>query len=109
MIGHMVYFKLKDSSAESRKKFVDSCNKYLANHEGTILYSAGTLGDEFKGQANDRDWDIALHVVFVDKAAHDKYQVHPDHKKFVSENKDAMDKVRVFDSELADVKTKATR
>ena len=104
MIGHMVYFKLKDGSPEARKKFVASCDKYLSAHDGTVFYSAGTLSDAFKGEANDREWDVALHVVFADKAAHDKYQIHPDHKKFVSENKAAMEKVRVFDSELGGAK-----
>lgn len=105
-IGHMVYFKLKDNSPEAKKKFLDSCDSLLANHEGTVFYSAGVLGESFKGGANDRDWDIALHVVFTDKAAHDKYQVHPDHKKFVADNKDVMEKVRVFDSELDPKKAK---
>lgn len=105
MIGHMVYFKLKDGSPEARKKFVESCNKYLADHEGTVFYSAGPIGDDFKREVNVRDWDVALHLVFVNKAAHDKYQDHPDHVKFVAENKASFDTVRVFDSELAKVKT----
>jgi hypothetical protein len=98
-IGHMVFFKLKDGSPEARKKFLDSCDKLLTGHEGTVYYSAGVLADGFKGEVNDRDFDIALHLVFVSKAAHDKYQVSPNHKKFVADNKAAMDKVRVFDSE----------
>jgi len=106
MIGHMVYFKLKDGSPEARQKFLDSCDKLLSTHEGTVFYSAGVVADGFKGEANDRDWDIALHLVFINKAAHDKYQVHPDHKKFVSDNKAVMDKVRVFDSEFDAKKVK---
>ncbi len=105
MIGHMVYFKLKDSTEDSRKKLVDACNKYLGDHEGTVFYSAGPIGAEFKREVNDRDWDVALHLVFVNKAAHDKYAVHPEHIKFIEENKDGWAKVRVFDSELAAVKT----
>jgi hypothetical protein len=31
-------------------------------------------------------------------AAHDKYQDHERHKKFIDENKGNWDKVRVFDS-----------
>ena len=31
------------------------------------------------------DWDVALHLVFADKAAHDRYQDHPDHVKFIVE------------------------
>ena len=100
MIGHMVYFKLKDNTPEGRKKLVDACEKYLADHDGVVFFSAGVVSDDFKRDVNDRDWDVALHLVFVDKAAHDKYQDHAQHKKFIDENKDNWAKVRVFDSEL---------
>ena len=106
MIGHMVYFKLKDNSAENRKKLVDACDKYLSEHEGTVFYSAGAIADDFKRDVNDRDWDVALHVVFIDKAAHDKYQDHKQHLKFIEENKAGWAKVRVFDSELNGYKGK---
>jgi hypothetical protein len=105
MIGHMVYFKLKDATAENRQKLVDACNKYLSDHDGVLFFSAGVLADSLKRDVNDRDWDVALHLVFADKAAHDKYQDHPQHLKFIEENKANWDKVRVFDSELADIKT----
>jgi hypothetical protein len=104
MIGHMVYFKLKVSSPENRQKLVDACKKYLSDHEGTVFFSAGVIGESFKREVNDRDWDVALHLVFVDKAAHDKYAEHPEHLKFIDENKDTWAKVRVFDSECTDYK-----
>src|SRR5829696_5384654 len=97
MIGHMVYFKLKDNTPEARKKLVDACEKYLANHDGVVFFAAGVLADEFKRDVNDRDWDVALHLVFADKAAHDKYQDHMEHTKFIDENKANWAKVRVFD------------
>ena len=37
MIGHMVYFKLKDNTAENRKKLVDACEKYLADRAAEWL------------------------------------------------------------------------
>ncbi|AMV23707.1 Stress responsive A/B Barrel Domain protein [Gemmata sp. SH-PL17] len=104
MIGHMVYFKLKDNTPENRKKLVAACEKYLAEHPGTVFFSAGEIGDEFKRDVNDRDWDVALHLVFVDKAAHDKYAVDKEHLKFIDENKANWAKVRVFDSELRSYK-----
>lgn len=105
MIGHMVYFRLKVATPENKQKLVDSCKKYLSDHEGTVFFSAGTIAEAFKRDVNDRDWDVALHIVFVDKAAHDKYQEHPEHLKFIEENKDLWSKVRVFDSELTDYKS----
>ena len=47
---------------------------------------------------NDRDFDVALHVVFKDKAAHDEYQKTARHLKFIEENQANWKKVRVFDS-----------
>lgn len=100
LIGHMVYFKLKDNGPAARAKLVAACDKYLADHDGVVFYSAGVIGDDFKRDVNDRDWDVALHLVFVDRAAHDKYQDHKEHLKFIEENKDNWAKVRVYDSEL---------
>jgi hypothetical protein len=103
-IGHMVYFKLKDSSPAARQKLVDACDKYLSSHDGTVFYSAGPIAADFKREVNVTDWDVALHLVFADKAAHDRYQDHPEHLKFIAENKDTWAAVRVFDSQLAAVK-----
>lgn len=99
-IGHMVFFKLKDGTPEHRQKLVGACKKYLANHDGTVYFSAGVIAPGFDREVNDKDWDVALHLVFADKAAHDKYQDAPRHKQFIEENKDTWAKVRVFDSEI---------
>ena len=106
LIGHMVYFKLKDNSPAARAKLVAACDKYLADHDGVVFYSAGVIGDDFKRDVNDRDWDVALHLVFTDKAAHDKYQDHKEHLKFIEENKANWSKVRVYDSEMKSFKAK---
>ena len=45
-----------------------------------------------------RDFDVGLHIVFQNRAAHDEYQVAPRHKEFIEENKGNWKKVRVFDS-----------
>jgi hypothetical protein len=100
-IGHMVFFKLKDPSPAAKEKLVAECEKYLEKHDGVVYFSAGVIGDAFKREVNDRDFDVALHLVFADKAAHDKYQDHPEHLKFIDGNKATWEKVRVFDSEIA--------
>jgi hypothetical protein len=99
-LGHMVFFALKDNSPEARAKLVAACDKLLAGHDGTVYYSAGTRAEEFKREVNDQDYDVALHLVFKDKAAHDKYQDHERHKQFIAENKENWKKVRVFDSHV---------
>lgn len=107
-IGHLVFFKLKESTPDNREKLVAACDKYLSNHPGALVYAAGPISDELKSPVGDRDWDVALHMVFENKAAHDAYDAHPDHKKFIEENKDTWAKVRVFDAALKGVKTAKT-
>jgi hypothetical protein len=98
MIVHDVYFTLKDNSPAAQAKLVAACKKYLSGHPGTVYFSAGVLAKDLNRDVNDRDWDVALHLVFENKAAHDKYQDAERHKKFIEENKDNWKKVRVFDS-----------
>ena len=51
-----------------------------------------------KREVNDRDWDVGLHIIFTDQAAHDAYQLSAAHHQFIAENKASWRKVRVFDS-----------
>ncbi|HEX6985777.1 MAG TPA: Dabb family protein, partial [Planctomycetaceae bacterium] len=98
MLAHMVFFTLKDRTPQNRERLVAACKKHLTGHPGTVYFSAGSRAEEFDREVNDKDFDVALHLVFKDKAAHDAYQDHPRHQDFINENKDAWAKVRVFDS-----------
>lgn len=101
-LAHMVFFQLKDHSKDSRAAFVASCQKLLTGHEGTTYFSVGTIAeDAVEPGVSVKDFDVALHVVFEDKAAKDKYLVHPRHKQFVDDNRASFETVRVFDSYLA--------
>jgi hypothetical protein len=98
MLAHNVYFSLNDPSQAAKEKLVAACKKYLSGHAGTVFFAAGTLAKDLARPVNDRDFDVALHVVFKDKAAHDQYQKAPAHLKFIEENQANWKKVRVFDS-----------
>ncbi len=100
LLSHDVYFTLKDKSHEAKQKLVAACKKYLSKHPGTDFFAAGTLCEELKREVNDRDFDVALHVVFKTKADQDKYQDAPLHLQFIEENKANWTKVRVFDSNV---------
>jgi hypothetical protein len=102
-LAHMVYFKLLDSSGLNRAKLVAACKKYLSGHAGAVSFATGTRAGDLKRETNDRDFDVSLHIVFINKEAHDKYQEHPRHLRFIEENKDNLAKVRVFDSYLSPV------
>ena len=55
---------------------------------------------------SDREFDVALHVVFEDKQMLEAYLKSERHTEFVAENKDRFAKVRVFDSYLSPAKPK---
>ena len=97
-VGHMVFFELKDKSAEAKKKLVDACYKYLKNHDGVLYFSAGPRAEDVKEPVSAADWDVALHIVFRDKASLKKYGPHADHQKFIAENRDNWKGVKVYDS-----------
>ena len=98
LLVHNVYFALNDNSPANVKKLVEACNKYLTEHPGTAYYACGTLCD-LDRPVNDRDWDVGLHLIFKNRAAHDQYQTAPRHLQFIEENKATWKKVRVFDSD----------
>jgi hypothetical protein len=98
LLAHNVYFSLKDNAAPAKKLMVEACRKYLAKHPGEVFFAAGTLAEDLERPVNDRDFDVALHIVFKSKADHDKYQEDPRHLQFIAENKGNWKKVRVFDS-----------
>lgn len=98
LLAHDVFFKLKDNSDAAKQRMLEACKKYLSKHPGTVLFTVGTLAAELSREVNDRDFDVALHIYFQDKAAHDKYQESERHVQFIHENKDNWAKVRVFDS-----------
>jgi len=102
-LAHLVYFKLKDSSGANRAKLVAACKLYLSGHPGTVSFATGTRAGDLNGEANDRDFDVSLHLVFVNKEAHDKYQEHSRHQRFIADNLENLEKVRVFDSYLSPV------
>lgn len=100
-LSHAVYFTLKDRTPAAAAKLVESCQKYLTGHPGTVFFSVGTCAAEYDRQVNDRDYDVALTIVFESHAAHDVYQTAPRHEQFIAENATDWKKVRVFDANLA--------
>ncbi len=98
LLAHMVYFRLHDNTPSARQALIEACHRYLSDHPGTSFFAVGTLSDLAR-DVNDRDWDVGLHVVFKNRAAHDAYQVAPRHEQFIRENKSNWKKVRVFDAD----------
>ena len=101
LLAHNVFFSLHDRSPAARDRLIQACLKYLAAHPGIVFFGCGELAAELKREVNDHNFDVGLHIVFTDMAAHDAYQTTPDHLRFIEENKATWKQVRVFDSVVA--------
>jgi hypothetical protein len=102
MFAHNVFFTLNDRSEAAKARLLAACKKHLTGHPGALSFAVGVLAEDCTRPVNDLDFDVALHVVFQDKAAHDVYQVAERHHAFIRENKDNWKKVRVFDVYVKD-------
>ncbi len=98
MLVHNVYFSLQDTSAEAVDRLVRACHALLSGHPGTEFFAAGVLAEDCQRDVNDRDFQVSLHIVYTDKAAHDRYQISESHQQFIAENKENWRQVRIFDS-----------
>lgn len=98
LLAHNVFFTLHDRSEAARDRLIRSCQKHLATHAGVVFFACGGLAADLRRDVNDLGFDVALHVVFADRAAHDAYQTTPAHLRFIEENKADWKQVRVFDS-----------
>jgi hypothetical protein len=97
IIAHMVYFTLKDASATAQQKLVDDCRRYLQEIPGIAFFAVGTRVADLTRPVNVRDFHVGLHVIFSSRQAHDDYQIDARHQRFIAENKDTWQQVRVFD------------
>lgn len=102
MLSHCVYFTLKDRTPAATAALVAACREHLTGHTGEVSFSLGTCA-AYDRHVNDRDWDVALMIVFESHAAHDTYQSAPRHERFIADNAPTWGKVRVFDADLATV------
>ncbi len=96
----MVYFTLKDSSSAAVEELIAAARRHLADHPGQVFFGVGTLVPDLERPVNERDFDVALQMVFESRAAHDTYQTHERHLAFIEENKANWSRVRVFDADL---------
>ena len=97
-LAHVVFFTLAERTPENRAKLVANCKKYLDKHDGVTHFSVGINAPEYDREVNDRDYDVAIHVIFATAKDQDAYQTAPRHLEFIKESKSLWAKVRVFDS-----------
>ncbi|MBX2843347.1 MAG: Dabb family protein [Flammeovirgaceae bacterium] len=94
---HHVFFWFKepdnkeknDAFLKSLTSFLDEVDEIMASHVG--------LPANTPREVVDNSYTVSLIVTFKDKAAHDAYQEHPSHKKFIKESSDIWEKVQIYD------------
>ena len=87
----------------ARDRLLAACRRYLAGEPGTVFFACGTVEPELAREVNERDFDVALHVVF-DSSSHDAYQSASAFEVHRGEPRQ-LGKGPVFDSIVDDMKT----
>ena len=98
-LAHHVFFTLKERNEKAVQQLLKEAKTYLHGQDGVVDFALGVRDRELDRPVNG-DFDVSLHVVFADRAAHDAYQVCQPHQTFIANNKDSWEKVQVFDSTL---------
>jgi hypothetical protein len=95
-IAHAVYFDLKDPL--DSEALVRECRERLTAIPGVRALEVGERCLDFKPPRNDDKFDVALWVVFDDRAAHDGYQLHPQHRALVEAWTPKLVGIKVYDA-----------
>ncbi|MEO1497305.1 MAG: Dabb family protein [Planctomycetota bacterium] len=99
-LAHSVFFELADDTPASRDELIAACEQYLDRHEGCVFFRVGVLASGLDREVNDQAFDVAAHLFFEDREAHDRYQTHPRHLRFIEVVTPLLAGVRVFDADL---------
>ena len=95
---HMVYFYLRNpGSADDTQALLRGCREHLTNIPGVLRLSVGTPAGTPRDVV-DNTYGVALLVEFADAAAHDVYQDHPDHLRFIEACSRFWSRVQVYDT-----------
>ena len=98
---HMVYFYLRnEGSADDAQSLLRGCREHLTNIPGVLRLSVGTPAGTPRDVV-DNAYGVALLVEFADTAAHDVYQDHPDHLRFIEACSSLWGRVQVYDTLVA--------
>lgn len=92
--SHSVYFWIADGAKAS--VLAESCRRLLPAIPGIVRFTVGVPAGTPRA-AVDNSYGVALLIEFVDVQAHDIYQTHPDHQRFVDECRPLWSRVQIYD------------
>lgn len=95
---HHVYLWLsEDVASEGAQAVADSARKYLTSIPGVQnLVVAAPAGVDLP--MVEGGYSVALLMEFTDAATLESYEAHPDHVRFVEENKHLFSRIQVYNS-----------
>ena len=94
---HNVFFWLRDGAeAADASRLADGCTAYLTGIPGVLRLTVGAPAGTDRGVV-DNSYGVALLLEFANAAAHDVYQAHPDHLRFIEECSHFWSRVQVYD------------
>ena len=97
MFSHVVIFWTDPAQPNAADELLAGANQYLRDIPGTVFFHVGKMATSPRPVV-DQSYQVALNVVFTDKAAQDAYQIHPDHVAFVEKVfKKVCKKVVIYD------------
>ena len=100
MLAHSVFYRLKDRSPAAIERLIAGCREHLSGHPGEVVFAVGGCAP-YDRHVNDRDWQVALHIVFDSRANPDTYQQAERHEIFIAAHADSWEQVRIFDADLS--------
>jgi hypothetical protein len=97
MFVHHVFFWMKEITPGEFKKFETG----VSTLPSIELVKFGDVGKPAATNRPiiERSYSYSLLLVFEDKAAHDEYQTHPVHLKFIEDCSGLWNRVLIYDSE----------
>ncbi len=99
MFSHIVIFWTDPANPKAADELIAGAEKYLRAVPGVLHFHVGRMASSHRSVV-DQSYQVALNVIFPDKATQDAYQVHPLHLEFVEKVfKRVCKKVLVYDFE----------
>ena len=95
MIYHNVWFKLKNEGNQADREQIENGLKAMIPLIPGIVELK--VGPDFSGRS--KGFEVGLLVTFVTREDGDIYQDHPDHQKFIADNKHLWSEVMALDFE----------
>lgn len=98
MFIHSVYFWLANPESNDDRAALQAGLETLRGVNAIQQATIGTPANT-RRPVIDHSYDFALLLTFADEAAHDVYQVHPEHLAFVDACKHLWSRVQIYDVE----------